>query len=297
MKENTDSSWSEEPIESKMERAQTIPVNSPIEDAIKRLQDSRSHCLCVVHESGELAGIFTEEDVVNKVLDRDLNGDEPVVDFIDREPYSLQVTSNVKQVIDLMGERVLYYLPLCDKEMKPKGIFSIRELIHTLSDKTELKGARYVWSDPNVDLGAFQQAIIEVLNLPVSFAISRYGYDQTVPIGKKDSVQKALDKLKGTQQRAALVYDEGDLAGLFRVRDVPFRLYHKNADMANMPVGELMTSLPKEVSEDECLAGAFKQMSQNRLLFLHHKTAEGRFLLIPAAGLLAYLYAHIHDDI
>jgi hypothetical protein len=64
-----------------------------------------------------------------------------------------------------------------------------------------------------------------------------------------------------------------------------------------MPVGELVTSLPKEISEEECLASAFNQMSENGNLFLHHKTNGGRYLLVPGAGLLAYLYDHIHDDV
>ena len=235
--------------------------------------------------------------MVNKIIDKDLVGDEPVIEFINREPYVLQVDSNIKQVINLMGGKVLYYLPLCDKDMKPKGIFSIRELIHTLSDKTVWKGTRYVWSDPNVDLGDFQEAIIEVMNLPVSFAISRYGNNKTVSIGINDTVEKALSKLKGTKQRAALVYDEGDLAGVFRVRDIPFRLYQANSDMANMPVGELMTGLPKKINEDDLLCSAFDDMSSTGILFLHHKTTDGNDNLVPAAGFLAYLYGHIHDDI
>jgi len=296
MDEHKKASWSNQPVSQMMERAQVIAKHCKIQDAIQKLQDSRSHCLCVVHDSGELAGIFTEDDVVNKIIDKGVDGNAPVIDFVDREPNSLYIESNIARVIDLMGERVLYYLPLCDKEMKPKGIFSIRELIHTLADKTVLKGSRFVWSNPDEDLGSFQQAIIEVMNLPVSFAISRYGYVHSVPFGINDPVQKALSKMKGTNERAALVYNEGVLAGFFRIRDVPFKLYHKSDELAKMPVRELMTALPKEVSEEECFASAFKRMSENGILFLHHKASDCHYVLIPAAGMLAYLYDHIHDD-
>lgn len=297
MGEENNISWGNQPIEKQMERAQIVPSDCKISEAIQKLQDSRSRCLCVVHEGGALAGTLTEDDVVNRVIDQNIEGDEPVLEFINREPYSLHVSSKISQVVDIMGEHVLYYLPLCSEEMHPKGIFSIRELIHILADKTELKGNRYVWTDPEEDLGSFQEAIIEVMNLPVSFAMSRNGYDKTISIGKHDSVQKALKKFKGTKQRAALVYDEGDLVGFFRIRDVPFRLYHKNHDFGSMPVGELMTSLPKEISEEESLASAFNQMAQNGNLFLHHRTNDGRYILVPGAGLLAYLYDHIHDDV
>jgi CBS domain-containing protein len=286
------------PVIDLIQEHQIVPATMTIKDAIKELQDKSAHCLVVVDESGCLKGVFTEEDVVNKILDKPLFGTEPITDFTNPNPLSLTIDSGISAVIDMMGQNNIRYIPLCDNENKPNGLFSIRELIYYMAEKIEFDGNRYILSgDENEKpLGHSQEAIIEVMNLPISFALSRYGLSNIVRLSVKDDIGDALNAFKGSGMVAGLVFKETNLEGLFCLRDIPFNMLHREAKIDDLSIEDYIKPLPKTVHEEDTVGAGICAMAENELLFLHYKSNEKRNGLITARGLLAYMYAHIYDD-
>jgi CBS domain-containing protein len=295
MTTSSTTAWNEIPIEGLMQRPITISGMTRIDDAISQLQETQSHCLLILREDGRLAGVFREEDVLNRVLGMDLSGSEPVGQFIEPEFFSLKVDANVTQVIDIMGQKGLRYIPLVDHEGYPKGIFSIRELIYYISEQTSHLNGRFHANSGEAVLGTSGAAIVEVLNLPISFALSRFGFNNVIRMRTDEPVSRALKLFRGSSQLAGLLFESNHISGLFRLRDLPFKVLH-SSDLGEQAVKEFMTSLPEVIHEHETIGNGITRMAKNKVLFLHYEMADQRYGLITGGGLISYLYDHIHDD-
>jgi CBS domain-containing protein len=269
-----------------------------VKDAIKELQDSSAHCLTVVDKTGTLKGVFTEEDVVNKVLGKPLFGTELITDFTDPDPLCLEEDCGISSVIDILGRNNLRYVPICDHENKPKGLFSIRELIHHLADHIEHNGSKYILKadGPKEPLGQSQNAILEVMNLPINFALSSHGISNIVRLSIKDDIGDALASFIGSGVVAGLVFKETHLEGLFRLRDIPFNMLHSEAKIDDLSIEDYVKPLPKTVDEKDTVGDGICAMANDDLMFLHYMSNEKRNGLVTARGLLAYMYSHIYDD-
>jgi predicted transcriptional regulator len=297
MTTSSTTAWNEIPIEGLMQRPITLSGKTRIDDAIAQLQDTQSHCLLILRDDGRLAGVFREEDVLNRILGMNLSGEEPVARFIDPEYFSLKVSANVTQVIDIMGQKGLRYVPLVDVQGFPIGIFSIRELIYYIAEQTTNQNGRFSTTakEGAAALGTSGEAILEVLNLPISFALSRFGFNNVIPMRTNESISRALKLFRGSSQLAALLFEEHQLCGLFRLRDLPFKVL-RSTNLEDQPVRVFMTDLPEVINESETIGSGLARMAKNRVLFLHYQMADHRYGLISGSGLISYLYDHIHDD-
>lgn len=296
MNANVEAPWSATPVESLMQRPIAISGETPISEAIGLLQAPQSQCLLILDEKGRLCGVFQEEDFLNNVIGLGIEGDEPVKEFIDPEFFSLPIDSNVESVIDIMGQKGLRYIPLVDEDQVPKGLFSIRELINFISSQTSNDSGSFKALGENRDLGEAGGAIIEVLNLPITFALTRYGFNDAVLMRVGDPVEKAIQLFRGSSQIAALLFDQRELAGLFRLRDLPFAALHKDSKVGSTEVRSFMTPLPEDIKDHETIGNGIARMARCKVLFLHYRNAQNSHGLITGGGLLSYLYDHIHDD-
>ena len=289
--------WSVTPIRQLMHPPALIPSETTLEEAVNQLQNQQAHCLLVQNQSGGLLGMFTEEVILEKVIGQNTRGSEPVAQFVEKNFFSIHQDSSMAKVIDVMGLRRLRYLPLVDDQGLPRGLFSIRGLINYMASKISLVNGgekTRVEGSSNRAFGDLQSAITEVLNLPISFALSSRGYKKVVQLSKGELVQAALKKLRGSGNLAALVLDGSKLVGLCRVRDIPFKFLHNNE--FNIPVQQMMINLPQTVVGHESLGYGIQQMSQAGVMFLHYKNTDEADSLISEIGLISYLYDHIYED-
>jgi CBS domain-containing protein len=105
----------------------------PVEDAIKKMQEHRSGYL-VIAQGKKCVGIFTETDVVRKVLEQDVDWKRPVKDFMTSEPVVLNPDDTVGAAIDVMGTRRFYHIPLVDEKGELVNVISVRTLIRFLAE-------------------------------------------------------------------------------------------------------------------------------------------------------------------
>jgi len=112
-----------------------ISPTMPVREALRLLVDNRIGCLLIV-EKGELVGIFTERDVLQKLNDRAAElGDRPVGEFMTQNPQSLPATAKIAfavQRMDLGGYR---HVPITGTDGRPAGVFSVRDILGYLTRK------------------------------------------------------------------------------------------------------------------------------------------------------------------
>lgn len=104
-----------------------------IEDALKLMQENKSGYI-VIAKNKKVVGIFTENDVIIKILEHDVDYKQPVSEFMQKDPQVLKMADDVGTAIDLMGQGNSYHIPLVDEKGNLVNVLSVRTLIRFLSE-------------------------------------------------------------------------------------------------------------------------------------------------------------------
>lgn len=104
-----------------------------VEQAIQLMQENRSGYVVLAKEKKPI-GIFTENDVLFKILEKNVNWDDPVSKYMTPNPLVLTPEASVGEAIDMMGERRFYHIPLVDEKGDLVNVISVRTLIRFLAE-------------------------------------------------------------------------------------------------------------------------------------------------------------------
>jgi len=84
----------------------------------------------VVLDAGHLAGVFTERDVVVRVVLGGLDADRtPVGEVMTRNPVTVREDADRSSVLRIMNERHIRHLPVVDAEGRVVAMLSMRHLL------------------------------------------------------------------------------------------------------------------------------------------------------------------------
>lgn len=109
------------------------PPETSVRDGIKLMQDNRAGYI-VVAKNKKVVGVFTEANVSQKILDKDVNWDDPIGTYMTKDPFLLKPTDTIGTAIDLMGEHRFYHIPLVDDHGDLVNVLSVRTLIRFLAE-------------------------------------------------------------------------------------------------------------------------------------------------------------------
>ena len=126
-----------EPIE-KIFYRQPVLVNSDIKiiEAIDLFNEKDVGCVLVVDKSTKrLIGIFTERDVIRKVIHAKVDiYKETIQKFMTTNPDALLLDDPISYALNRMAAGGYRHIPLVDNEHIPVGFLSIRDIIEHLAD-------------------------------------------------------------------------------------------------------------------------------------------------------------------
>lgn len=116
----------------------TVGADATVLDAVRVMALRGVGAVAVVEkdEKGELRGIFTERDVVLRVVLEELKpGQTRVGDVMTRPVETATEETTAEQALNLMIERHIRHLPILSREGHVLGILSIRNLLqHMVED-------------------------------------------------------------------------------------------------------------------------------------------------------------------
>lgn len=92
---------------------------------------NKHHTGCVlVRKSGKLVGIFTERDVLRKVIFHDGNRTWKVEAVMTADPETLAPTASVAYALNKMSVDGYRHIPIVDAEGTAIGVVSIKDIVH-----------------------------------------------------------------------------------------------------------------------------------------------------------------------
>ena len=114
----------------------TIDINCSTNEAIDLLLAHKIGAAPVV-ENDTLRGIFSERDVLNKILNKQV-GDLDVIgvkEFMIADPQTAQPEDSLNTAILYMARGGYRHVPIVDTENRPVGMVSIRDVISYLVEE------------------------------------------------------------------------------------------------------------------------------------------------------------------
>ena len=109
----------------------TIGEKEPVREAARRMCEARVGSILVVDQKGRLTGIVTERDILC-LCGREGAGDAPVWTVMTENPVTVAPDTPVDEVLEKMSNLGVRHIPVVDKEGKPLGVISVRDVLSIL---------------------------------------------------------------------------------------------------------------------------------------------------------------------
>lgn len=115
----------------------SVPPETPVAEAIKRLAELHVACL-LVEQEGKLVGVFSDRDLLDKVaLEYDQVKDQPVSEVMTDSPVFVYETDSAGAVLSVMAVSGYRHVPVLKADNTIAGIASpqrVTEFLHQHTD-------------------------------------------------------------------------------------------------------------------------------------------------------------------
>jgi len=108
---------------------------STVHEAVNAMLARRQAGVLVVNDTGRLAGIFTERDVLTRVVGRDLDPHRTALrEVMTPNPEALTTEDRVAYAVYCMSVAGYRTVPLVDAERRPVGVVTAGDILRWLAD-------------------------------------------------------------------------------------------------------------------------------------------------------------------
>lgn len=105
---------------------------TPLSQAIEAMKSDENGCV-IVSDDGAVAGIFTERDLVMRVLGAEINPDSAIKEWMQPVVETLSPDATIGDAVRLMNEKSFRNIPLV-KDGDLKGLISVFDIITYLAE-------------------------------------------------------------------------------------------------------------------------------------------------------------------
>jgi CBS domain-containing protein len=108
-----------------------LDAAATVGEAVERMRAERVGCLLVVR-GGRLVGIFTERDLLARVLAVGRPLTDPVAAVMTPDPVTVSPKDSIRTAVKRMQAGGYRHLPVTDEDARPVGILSVKRVVHYL---------------------------------------------------------------------------------------------------------------------------------------------------------------------
>jgi CBS domain-containing protein len=113
----------------------TVGIGTSVRSTVEKMRAEDQHCAIIVDDEGVLVGIFTDRDILRKVVDTRETWDLPIDDVMTPSPLTVNGTSRADMALALMDFKHFRNVPVVDSNGKVIGNLTHYAIIKYLSDR------------------------------------------------------------------------------------------------------------------------------------------------------------------
>jgi len=112
-----------------MKPAFCVEIDTPINQAIHAMQTRRMGCVLVTSR-GKLLGIFTERDVLKKILGASFDlKSAPITEVMTTNPQALNDDDTIAYAMNFMDLGGYRHIPIVNHAFEPVGVVSVKDIV------------------------------------------------------------------------------------------------------------------------------------------------------------------------
>jgi CBS domain-containing protein len=116
-------------------RPECVERETSLAHVIARLKGRNVGCVLVTGHGGELIGIFTERDVLYRVIGLiDDPENIPVESLMTPDPTALKASDPISRALHMMGLHGFRHVPIVDDDERPVGFISLRDIVGLMEE-------------------------------------------------------------------------------------------------------------------------------------------------------------------
>ena len=110
-----------------------VSPKTPLSQAIDLMKKGESGCVLICEEQ-RLRGLFTERDLLNRVMGKGLPPNTPIERLMTPDPVTLSDDVFLVHVVDMMDDKGFRHIPLVSLSGEVKGLVSVSHIITYLAE-------------------------------------------------------------------------------------------------------------------------------------------------------------------
>jgi CBS domain-containing protein len=231
-----------------LSRYVAVEPSRSVAETIQAMRDSGYSSACVV-DDGALVGVFTQRDVLMRVLGRPRVCDLPISEEMTRSPRTMQVDGSLADGMAIMTEWWVRSVPVLEDGDQLAGTLSWYTVMRTMARLLDHPMKREKVG-PHPEHGL---AFVDFTGLNTA---------TPVLVSENDTADVAIHHMKARAIGSVLVVDGREqLAGILTEFDLLVKLGCTGADPASVTVGEIMTAEVVSVSARSPIGDAIQKMA------------------------------------
>ena len=117
-----------------LKQAVRVAPSASIRQSVELMNERGIGCVLVV-EDDRLVGIFTERDVLTRVITggRDIDS-TPIGEVMTRDPECLTLDDGIAYALNMMSDGGFRHIPLVDADGRPTGVVAMRNVVDYMVD-------------------------------------------------------------------------------------------------------------------------------------------------------------------
>lgn len=108
-----------------------LRIDQTVADAVALMRRERVGCVLVC-QGDRLCGIFTERDLIRRVLAARRSLSLPLAECMTADPVVVQPNESIGTAVRRMQAGSYRHLPVVDSEGRPVGVLSVKRIVHYL---------------------------------------------------------------------------------------------------------------------------------------------------------------------
>ena len=233
-----------------LSRYATVPTSATLRDTVAAMRADERSCACVL-DGDTLAGVFTQRDVLRRVIGQPSNWSTAVGDQLEGPSQTIENTRSVADAIEVMNRWWIRNLPVVDAGGGFVGNLSYWTVMTTI---TNLLASR-------IDGSQREPAVRDGLDF-VDF--TGLNLHPPVMIDQHESLDVAVHHLRNRGISQLLVVDDREhLVGTLTEFDLQMKVGCEVADLGSVALSEVMTSPPKAIDVRSPVSRAISALVDN----------------------------------